>query len=200
MPCSPQKSSSSCVSAMPPMSEPADGLARRRSGEWCRDRIQRRPGSPPAPGRRLVASVGDIGVEVMRVGHRVDDEIELALRRPPSAPRRWRSRLRRRPGAARPPPLPGERVNIATSAPSALASLTPCGRGRRAPPRRPCCPCPTFQWRSGDQVVMPAQSSGAAPLRSSPVGTFSDEALRDHDVLGIAAVGRRLVVPVHRPL
>ena len=34
-------------------------------------------------------------------------------------------------------------------------------------------PGPTFQWRSGDQVVMPAHSKGAAAARSSPSGTFT---------------------------
>ncbi|MEI9851580.1 MAG: hypothetical protein WDN24_12865 [Sphingomonas sp.] len=31
----------------------------------------------------------------------------------------------------------------------------------------------TFQWRSGDQVVMPAHSKGAAPAGSSPAGMRS---------------------------
>ncbi len=34
-------------------------------------------------------------------------------------------------------------------------------------------PLPAFQWRSGEYVVMPAQSSGAAPAKSSELGTFS---------------------------
>ena len=38
------------------------------------------------------------------------------------------------------------------------------------------CPLPTFQWRSGEYVVMPAQSSGAAPAGSSPSGTRSTKA------------------------
>src|SRR5258708_36590567 len=35
------------------------------------------------------------------------------------------------------------------------------------------CPLPTFQCRSGEYVVMPAQSSGATPARSRPLGTFN---------------------------
>jgi hypothetical protein len=34
-------------------------------------------------------------------------------------------------------------------------------------------PLPTFQWRKGDQVVMPAHRSGAAPAKSRPSGTFT---------------------------
>ncbi len=34
-------------------------------------------------------------------------------------------------------------------------------------------PGPTFQWRSGDQLVMPAHSRGAAPARSRLSGILS---------------------------
>ncbi len=53
-----------------------------------------------------------------------------------------------------------------------------------------------FQWRSGDHVVMPAQSNGAAAFGSRPVGNAQHKLVRYHDALGITAIGRRLVVTI----
>ena len=64
----------------------------------------------------------------------------------------------------------GERVNKVTCAPSALASLIPMWPRPPRPITATWLPGPTLAFLSGDQVVIPAQSSGAAPLRSSPSG------------------------------
>ena len=63
--------------------------------------------------------------------------------------------------------MPGERVNSVTSAPSALANFRPMWPRPPRPITATLLHLPTFQWRSGDQVVMPAHSSGAADFGSS---------------------------------
>eukprot|EP01139_Manchomonas_bermudensis_P005045 Amastigsp_a174578_1363.p2 type:complete len:167 gc:universal Amastigsp_a174578_1363:187-687(+) len=60
-------------------------------------------------------------------------------------------------------------VNSTTSAPIATASLTAMWPRPPRPTMPTRMPGPTFQWRSGEYIVMPAQSSGAtaASLDSS---------------------------------
>ena len=50
-------------------------------------------------------------------------------------------------------------------------------------------PGPAPQRRSGEYVVMPAHSSGAAAAGSMPSGTREDEVGVDDDVGGVAALG-----------
>ncbi len=50
-------------------------------------------------------------------------------------------------------------------------------------------PGPAFQCLSGEYVVMPAQSSGAATSSERPSGMRSDVVLVDDDLAGVAAVG-----------
>jgi hypothetical protein len=57
--------------------------------------------------------------------------------------------------------------SMVTSQPSEAASLTAMWPSPPRPTTPIRCPGPAFQCRSGDQVVMPAHSKGAAPARSS---------------------------------
>ena len=86
MPCSAQKSSISCVSAMPPISEPA--MLRRLKirpngcGDGCG--FSGAPTSVSVPSR---LSSREEGIEVVRRRDRVEDEVEAVRVRAPSAPR-----------------------------------------------------------------------------------------------------------------
>jgi len=64
-------------------------------------------------------------------------------------------------------------VNSVTCAPKARANLTAMCPSPPRPTTPTFCPLPTFQWRNGEYVVMPAQSSGATAGRSRLFGTFS---------------------------
>jgi len=66
--------------------------------------------------------------------------------------------------------LVGAKWNSVTSAPRACASFRPCAPNA-GPTMRLSDLLPTFQWRSGEYVVMPAQSSGATAARSRLAGT-----------------------------
>ncbi|KAG1389291.1 hypothetical protein G6F58_013315 [Rhizopus delemar] len=70
-------------------------------------------------------------------------------------------------------PFSGVVVIITTCAPSALANFTPMWPRPPRPITPTFWPGPTFQWRSGDQVGMPAHSSGAAAFRSRVSDTFT---------------------------
>ncbi len=67
--------------------------------------------------------------------------------------------------------LSGEVVKATTRAPSAWANFTPRWPSPPMPTTPISEPGPIFQWRSGDQTVTPAQSSGAAPAGSRPSGS-----------------------------
>src|SRR5260370_5844633 len=67
----------------------------------------------------------------------------------------------------------GEVVNCTTCAPNAWANLTPMWPRPPSPTIPTFCPGPTFQWRSGEYVVMPAHNSGAVAAGSRLSGTFS---------------------------
>lgn len=116
-----QKSSISWVSAMPPMAEPA---------------IERRPITSCALYRRLqrleqadqhegaVALGRQVGIEVVLVRHGVQDQVEASG---DGGHPLWVGGKDHLVGAEPPrcSSLPGERVNRATSAPSALANFRP---------------------------------------------------------------------------
>ena len=88
--------------------------------------------------------------------------ISLALRETTtsSAPRRSASSF-----------LFGEVVKTTTCAPNAWANFTPMWPSPPRPTTPTFLPLVTPQWRSGEYVVIPAQSSGAAPARSRLAGT-----------------------------
>ena len=69
--------------------------------------------------------------------------------------------------------LDGEVVSTTTCAPIAAASFTAICPSPPMPTTPTRLPGPTFQWRSGEKVVIPAQSSGAAPAGSMPSGIRS---------------------------
>ena len=72
--------------------------------------------------------------------------------------------------------LPGEVVKSTTCAPNERASFTPMWPNPPRPMMATFWSLPTFQWRSGEYVVMPAHSSGAVAARSAPAGTRSVKA------------------------
>ena len=69
--------------------------------------------------------------------------------------------------------LPGVLEKRVTFAPNAFASLMAMWPNPPKPTTAILLPFPTFQWRSGDQVVIPAQSKGAVAAKSRLEGTFS---------------------------
>ena len=144
------------------------------------------------------ASVGDVGIDVVDRRHGVDDQVEAGRRPSPSPLRRSRARPVRAQTAGVVLLAGRRREQRDMRRPAPWRASGPCGRGRRGRPRATLLPGPTFQWRSGDQVVMPAQSSGAAAFRSSPPEPCSDEFFGDDDLVGIAAVGRHRVAAVVR--
>ena len=75
--CLPQKSSISCVSSMPPMSEPAMALRPDDQGEDAGRRVRRGRDADQAHGAVTLEAV-DERVEVVRGGDGVEDEVEAA--------------------------------------------------------------------------------------------------------------------------
>ena len=69
--------------------------------------------------------------------------------------------------------FPGEVVKSTTRAPKALASFTAMWPSPPKPTTPTFWPGPTFQRRSGENVVMPAHSSGAVAARFRDFGTRS---------------------------
>ena len=173
MPCWAQKSSISCVSGMPPISEPARlrrfMIRLNTLGEGCG--VAGAPTSAIVPSRRSSAkkasrSCGAATVLRMKSKLLACAFISARLRETttssaPSASAAWR--------------LLSDVVNATTRAPRACASLMPMCPSPPMPTTPTFLPGPAPQWRSGDQVVMPAHSSGATaascdsgwPMRST---------------------------------
>jgi hypothetical protein len=145
--CWPQKSSISCVSGRPPMSEPEKERRRKISGNAATGSgfLGRADQHQVAVALQQV----EVGVDVVRGGHGIQDEIEAAG-------------LRRHLGlvlgddhlvgaeAFGVATLPGDVVNSTTWAPKARANLTPMWPRPPRPTMPTFWPGPTFQWRSGE--------------------------------------------------
>ena len=82
-----------------------------------------------------------------------------------------------------------------TSAPNAWANLTPRWPSPPKPTTATLEPGPTPERRSGEYVVIPAHSRGAASARSMSSGILHDEVLGGDNVAGVAALGDLLVTP-----
>ena len=57
--------------------------------------------------------------------------------------------------------MEAEVLNTVTSAPKATPNFTAICPNPPNPSTASLCPLPTFQWRSGEYVVMPAHNNGA---------------------------------------
>src|ERR1700678_1321812 len=73
-----------------------------------------------------------------------------------SAPRRFASAS-----------LEGDVLSMVTSAPNDDANLTAMCPSPPSPRTATLCPGPTFQWRSGEYVVIPAHNRGPTPSKAS---------------------------------
>src|SRR5512132_1778757 len=92
------------------------------------------------------------------------------------------------------PILSGDVVNTVTSAPSAVAILTPRWPRPPMPTMATFLPGDTPQCRSGEKTVIPAHKSGPASAREMAWGDVDDEILVHHYERRISALGNRAVL------
>ena len=181
MPCSAQKSSISWVSAMPPISEPAmlRRLKIRAEHVGRRMRLGRRADQDIVPSR--LSSAGE-GVEVVRGGDGVEDEVEAVGLRGHLRPRRCdttTSSAPRRSASSRLARRGGEQHDLRAHRAGELDAHV--AQPAEADDRRPSCPgrrLPVAQRRiGGDAGAQQRRRRG----RLEPVGDAQHEALVDHD-------------------